>query len=90
MLETVALDLRPVLDLVGWDILRIAGHIIRGECIRTLRTDSSHQFIVLIGDEVLGSNLTHRVDLMIRLFTLGWVCQQTITLIAVLDVLQQG
>ena len=28
ILETICLDLRPVLDLVRWDILRIAGHII--------------------------------------------------------------
>ena len=90
MLETVALDLRPVLDLVGGDILGIAGYIIRGEGVCTLRTDSRHQFVVLIGDKVLGSHLTHRVDLVIRLFTLIRVCQQTITLITVLDVFQQG
>ena len=90
MLETVALDLRPVLDLVGGDILGIAGHIIRGKGVRALRTNGRHQFVILIGDKVLGSHLTHRVDLVIRLLALLRVCQQPVTLIAVLDVLQQG
>ena len=89
MLETVTLDLRPVLDLVGGDILGIAGHIIRGKGVRALSPDGSHQLVVLIGDEILGSHLTHRVDLVIRLLALIRVCQQTIPLIAVFDVLQQ-
>ena len=90
VLETVALDFRPILDLVGGDILGIAGHIVRSEGIRSLSTNRRHEFVVLIRDEVLGSHLTHRVDLVIGLFTLVWVSELTIGLIAVLDILQQG
>ena len=57
VLETVGLNLGPVFYLVRRNILRIAGDVVRGEGIGTLGTDSSHQFVVLIGNEILGGNL---------------------------------
>ena len=59
VLEPVTLDLGPVLDLVRGDILRITGHIVRGIGIRSLSTDGSHQLVILIGNEILGSHLAH-------------------------------
>ena len=57
ILETVSLNLRPVLYLVAGDVFRVARHIVRGIGIRSLCTDSSHQLVVFIGNEILGSNL---------------------------------
>ena len=90
VLETVTLDLRPVLNLVRGDILRIAGHIVRGVGIRTLCTNGCHQLVVLIGDEVLRSNLTHRVNLMIGLLTGLGVGQLPISLVTLLNFSEQG
>ena len=59
VLETVTLDSGPVLDLIRGDVLRIAGHIVRGVGIRPFGTDGSHQFVILIGNEILGSHLTN-------------------------------
>ena len=90
VLEPVTLDLRPVLDLVGRDILRIAGHIVGGKGVRPLCPDGGHEFVVLIGDEILGSHLTHGVDPVIGLSAQFRVRELTIRLIAGLDILQQG
>ena len=57
ILETVGLNLGPVINLVRWDILGIAIHFIRCIGIGTLSTNSSHQFVVLIRNKVLGSHL---------------------------------
>ena len=57
ILETVALDLCPILNLVRRDVLRITGDIVRGKSVSTLGTDGCHQFVVLVGDEVLGCEL---------------------------------
>ena len=90
VLEPVTLDLRPVLDLVGRNILRIAGHIVRSKGVRSLCPDGGHEFVVLIGDEILGSHLTHGVDPVIGLSAQFRVRELTIGLIAGLDILQQG
>ena len=82
ILETVCLNLGPVVYLVGGDILRIAGYIVRSIGIGTLSTDGSHQFVILVGDEVLGSDLTDRVNLVVSLLTSLRVSEFTISLIA--------
>ena len=89
ILETIALNLCPILNFVRRYILGITGHIIGGEGVGALSADGSHQLVIFIGDKVLGSHLTHGIDLMIGLFTLVRVCKQTIALIACLDVVQQ-
>ena len=89
MLEAVALDLRPVLNLIAGDVLGVTGHIVRGEGIRTFGSDGRHEFVVLVGDEVLGSQLTDGVNLMIGLLTGLRIRQLTIGLIALFNLSQQ-
>ena len=89
VLETVGLNLRPVLNLVRGNVLGIAGHVVRGVGVGTLGTDGSHQFVVLIGDEVLGSHLADAVDARIGHSTLLGVGQLAILFIALLNVSQQ-
>ena len=54
VLESVCLNLRPVLDLIARNVFHIAGHIIAGIGIGSIRTDSAHQLVVFIRDEVSG------------------------------------
>ena len=89
ILETVCLNLGPVLDLVRGYILDIARHIVRGKGIGTLRADGRHQLVVLIRDKVLSSHLTDAVDAAIGLTALLRVCQLAILLVTLLDVGQQ-
>ena len=89
ILETVGLNLRPVLHFVGRDVLRVAGHIVRGIGIRTLRTDGSHQFVILVGNEVLGSLLRQRVYLSVNLLTCLRISQFAIGLVALFDLIKQ-
>ena len=89
VLETVGLNLRPVLNLVRRDVLYVARHIVRREGIRTLGTDSCHQLVVLVGNEVLCCHLTHRVNLVIGLLTGLSIGQFTICLVTLLNIRQQ-
>ena len=89
ILEAVSLNLGPVIDLIGRDILRIAGDIIRGVGISALGTNGCHQFIVFVGNKILSSNLRDRVDLMISLLTRLRVCQLAISLITLFYLCQQ-
>ena len=54
ILETVRLNLRPVFNLVAWDIFHIAGHIIAGIGIGSFGTDSPHQLVVFIRNKISG------------------------------------
>ena len=90
ILETVALDLSPVLNLVAGDILRIAGHIVRGEGVGSFSTDSGHQLVVLVGDEVLGCHLRDAVDLMVFLLAGLGIRQSAVFLVALFDLVEQG
>ena len=89
ILETVGLHLGPVLNLVRRDILRIARHIVGGKGIGALSTNGSHQLVVLVGDEVLGSYLRHTVNLMVGLLTLCRVGQLAISFVALLNLVEQ-
>ena len=82
VLETVSLYLCPVLHLVRRDVLGIAGDIVRRESIGTLCTDGSHQLVVLVGNEVLGSHLRNRVYLVVGLLTSLRVSQLAVGLVA--------
>ena len=89
VLESVGLDLCPVLNLVRRDILRIAGHVVRRVGVRPFCTDGCHQLVVLIGNEILGCHLRHRVDLMVCLLTGCRIRQLAISLIALFNLCQQ-
>ena len=89
VLESVGLDLCPVLNLVRRDILRIAGYIVRGIGVRPFCTDGCHQLIVLIGNEILGSHLRDRVDLVVSLLAGLGIGKLAISLIALFDLCQQ-
>ena len=88
VLEAVGLNLGPVLHFVGRNFLDVAGHIVGGEGIRALAADSSHQLVVLVGDEVLGCELRDAVYLMVHLLARSFVGRYAIFLISTLDVVQ--
>ena len=89
VLETVALDLCPVLNLVGGDIFHITGDIVRGEGVRPLSADGGHQLVVFVGDEILGCELRHGVNLVIGLLAGLCVGELTIGLVALLYLVEQ-
>ena len=90
ILETVCLNLGPVFYLVRRNVLDIAGNVIRGVGIGTLGTNSRHQLVVFVRDKVFGSQLRHRVNLVVGLTALGRICQRAILLITSLNIGQQG
>ena len=90
ILEAVGLHLCPVLNLVRGNVLYIAGHVVRGEGIRALATDGSHQFVVLIGNEVLGCELRDAVYLVVLLLTCCLVGYGSVFFVALLYLVQQG
>ena len=57
VLKAFALNLCPVLNLVAGNVFHITSYIETGIGIGTLSTNSRHQLVVLIGNEVLGSQL---------------------------------
>ena len=89
MLETVALYPRPVLHLVGRNVFRVAGHIVAGIGIGALGTDGGHQLVILIRDIVAGSQLRHRVYLMVCLPALVWVGKSAVHLVTTLYIVEQ-
>ena len=89
VLEAVALNLSPVLDLVGGDVLRVASNIVGGEGIGSTGTDGSHQFVVLVGNKVLGSHLRDTIHLVVGLLAGSRIGQLTIGLVALFYLLKQ-
>ena len=89
VLESVGLDLCPVLNLVRRDILRITGHVVRGVGVRPFCTDGCHQLVILIGNEILGCHLRDRVDLVVSLLTRIRIRQLAISLIALFNLCEQ-
>ena len=90
ILEAVGLHLCPVLNLVRGNVLHIASHVIRGESIRALTANGGHQFVVLIGNEVLGRELRDAVYLVVLLLTCCLVGYGAIFFVALLNLIQQG
>ena len=88
ILETVALDLCPVLNLVAWDVLGIAGHVVACEGVSALSSDSSHEFVVFIRDEILGSQLRNRVNLVVFLLAKNRVLDGAIFLVTLCDIVE--
>ena len=62
VLETVGLDLRPVFDLVGGNLLDIAGHVVGGVGVGAFRADDGHQLVILVRDGDLGRLVADGVD----------------------------
>ena len=89
ILEAVGLNLSPIGDFVRGNVLHIARHVVRGVSVRTLCTDGRHELVVLVGDEILGSQLAHGVNLVILLAALFGVGDEAILLVASLNVVQQ-
>ena len=88
ILKTVGLHAGPIFHLIRGDVLHVAGHVKRGVGVGALRTDGRHQFVVFVGDEILGCQLRHAVYLVIGAFALGGVCQCAIHFVAGLDVVE--
>ena len=88
--EAVGLNLGPVVHLIRGDVLHIACHIVRREGVGALRANGSHEFVVLVGDVILRSQLTDGVDLMVGLTAFLGVGQQAVGLIALLYLVQIG
>lgn len=63
--EPVGLDLRPVVDLVGRNVLLIDRHIIGSEGVGVVGADDGHQFVIFIRNGDLGRLVADRVYLMV-------------------------
>ena len=85
VLETVCLNLRPVLNLVARNVFHVASHIVAGIGIGTTGTDSGHQLVVFIRDEVSGSFVRKAVDNVIDGLAFGLICRLAIDFELCLD-----
>ena len=88
--EPVSLDLGPIIDLVGGNILLIDGHISGCEGIGACRSDDGHQFVIFIGDGYLGRLIADRVYDMIQSHPLLGVDLGPIFLEKASDLLKHG
>ena len=89
ILETITLDFRPVLDFVRRDVLGVARHIVRRIGVGAIGTDGRHELVVLVRNEILGSELRDGVDFVVLLATKFRIADEAILLIAAFDVGQQ-
>ena len=89
ILEAVRLNFGPVLQLVAGYILHINRLVVTGEGIAAVATDVSHQFIVLVGDEVRAGLVADAVYLVVDSLTLLWVSRCTVHFVQVGNFIQQ-
>ena len=87
--ETIRLYLSPRLDLVCWDILLIACHILRGIGVASFRSDGGHHLVVLVRNIIFGCELRDRVDLMIGFLAQCGISDMTVLLKSVLNRVEQ-
>ncbi len=73
VLEAVGLYAGPVINLVGRNILHIAGHIVARIRVGAVCTDGAHQLVVLVWDSYFRRLVAHRVDFAVYAGTLGAV-----------------
>ena len=73
MPEPVGLDLGPIVDLVGRDVLGIDRHIVGSEGVSSAGADYRHQFVVFVRDGDLGSLVADRVYLVVEGYPFGRV-----------------
>ena len=88
--EAVGLDPRPVLDLVGRDVLGIDRHVVARVGIGARSADGRHQLVVFIGDEQLGGLIGDTVYLMVDSLAFGLIGLGAIYLKKGLDLVEHG
>ena len=89
VLEAVGLNLSPVLHLVGGYVLGVASNVVAGVCVRAFRTDGCHQFVVLVGDEILCRQLRDAVNLVVFLLAQFGVFDEAVFLVSLLYLVEQ-
>ena len=89
ILETVRLNLCPILQLIAGDILHIYRLVVTGKGITAVTADVSHQLVVFVGNEVCAGLVTDAVYLVIDSLALFGVGRCTIYLIEVRNLIQQ-
>lgn len=87
--KAIGLNTRPVVYLVGGNVLYVAGYVLRCIRIATYGADSGHKFVVLVGDGYKRSLVAYRVYLMIDGGAFGAVCGLAIYLKKVFDLVKQ-
>ena len=90
VLESLALNLSPVFHLVARNVLRVASYVVGSICVRTLRSDGSHQLVVFVGNEVSSRHLRDAVNLVIFLFAQVGVGDEPVLFVSSLNLVQQG
>ncbi len=71
--ETVGLYARPVLDLVGGNVLYVDRHVVAGVGVGAFGADGSHQFVVLVWNGYARGDVAYRVDGFVYRRPLGFV-----------------
>ena len=90
VLEAVGLYLGPVLQLIGGDILDVAGNVEARVGIGAVGTDGCHQLVILVGDRELGGFVRDAVDLAVDSGTLSLIGLGAIHLEECLYLVEQG
>ena len=90
VLETLRLDLCPVLHLVRWDVLGVACHVVRCKSIRSVGTDHGHHLVILVWDGILRSYTRDGVDDVVGCFAGSWVGECAIVFKKGCDGVEQG
>ena len=88
--KAVGLDLRPVFQLVGRDVLGVAGHVVAGIGVGAASADGRHGLVVFVGNENLGRFIRNGVDLVVDGLALPGVRGLAVDLEELLDLVEQG
>ena len=87
--EAVGLDLRPVFDLVGRNLLHVAGHVVGRVGIGPFGADDGHQLVIFVRNGNLGCLVTDGVDLVIKVQALLRVREGAVYLEQAVDGFEQ-
>ena len=88
--EAVGLDLRPVLHLVGGDVLGVDGFVVGGPGVGPAAAYHAHHLVVLVGNGDLGCQVAHGVDLMVMRLALFGVGDGAVLFVEALDLVEIG
>ena len=88
--EAVGLDLRPVLHLVGGDVLGVDGFVVGGPGVGAAAAYHAHHLVVLVGDSDLGCQVAHGVDLMVMCLAGFGVGDGAVLFVEALDLVEIG
>ena len=89
ILESLRLNLCPILNLVRWDILHIVCFVIRGPSVCAVSTYRLHQLVVLVRNGILRCLLRYAVNLCIYSLAFRLVSGCTIDLEQTLNLIKQ-